>query len=203
MRLSLNSFLQTKPLTPKKNTEPKLENIVSTVNLACELDLRRITLQAKNAEYNPKRFAAVIMRIRNPKTTALIFSSGKIVCTGAKSEIDSRTAAMKYAKTIKKLGFDVKFREFMIQNMVASCGVEFGIKLDELLLTYNKFCTYDPEIFPGLIFRMEEPRIVFLIFSSGKIILTGAKQRDQIFTAFRRIYPLLDYFKAASKPINN
>eukprot|EP00826_Nyctotherus_ovalis_P008761 TRINITY_DN12276_c0_g1_i3.p2 TRINITY_DN12276_c0_g1~~TRINITY_DN12276_c0_g1_i3.p2 ORF type:complete len:150 (-),score=46.07 TRINITY_DN12276_c0_g1_i3:49-498(-) len=142
MRLSLNSFLETKVGPPKITTEPKLENIVSTVNLACELDLRKITLQAKNAEYNPKRFAAVIMRIHSPKTTALIFSSGKIVCTGAKSESDSRTAAMKYAKTIKKLGFEVKFREFMIQNMVASCGVEFGINLDELMLSYNSCLLY-------------------------------------------------------------
>merc|ERR1711935_663035 len=84
---------------------PQLQNIVSTVNLACPLDLKKIALHARNAEYNPKRFAAVIMRIRDPRTTALIFSSGKMVCAGAKSEEDSRLAARKYARIIQKLGF--------------------------------------------------------------------------------------------------
>lgn len=86
---------------------PQLQNIVSTVNLCCKLDLKKIALHARNAEYNPKRFAAVIMRIREPRTTALIFSSGKMVCTGAKSEDDSRLAARKYARIIQKLGFQV------------------------------------------------------------------------------------------------
>lgn len=90
-------------------------NIVSTVNLNCKLDLKKIALHARNAEYNPKRFAAVIMRIREPRTTALIFSSGKMVCTGAKSEEDSRLAARKYARIIQKLGFPAKFLDFKIQ----------------------------------------------------------------------------------------
>lgn len=84
-------------------------NIVCTVNLEIRLDLRRIARSARNAEYNPKRFAAVIMRIREPRTTALIFSSGKMVCTGAKSENEARLAARKYARIIQKLGFDVWF----------------------------------------------------------------------------------------------
>ncbi len=87
---------------------PQLQNIVSTVNLGCKLDLKKIALHARNAEYNPKRFAAVIMRIREPRTTALIFSSGKMVCTGAKSEEDSRLAARKYARIVQKLGFQVR-----------------------------------------------------------------------------------------------
>uniref|UniRef100_A0A453JIY5 TATA-box-binding protein n=1 Tax=Aegilops tauschii subsp. strangulata TaxID=200361 RepID=A0A453JIY5_AEGTS len=89
---------------------PTLQNIVSTVNLDCKLDLKAIALQARNAEYNPKRFAAVIMRIREPKTTALIFASGKMVCTGAKSEQQSKLAARKYARIIQKLGFPAKFK---------------------------------------------------------------------------------------------
>jgi transcription initiation factor TFIID TATA-box-binding protein len=81
------------------------------VNLGCSLDLKKIALYARNAEYNPKRFAAVIMRIRSPRTTALIFSSGKMVCTGAKSEQDSRLAARKYARIIQKLGFSVRIKQ--------------------------------------------------------------------------------------------
>ena len=94
---------------PSLLKEHPFRNIVSTVNLGCQLDLKRIALQARNAEYNPKRFAAVIMRIRTPRTTALIFSSGKMVCTGAKSEEHSIQAARRYARVIQKLGFPVGF----------------------------------------------------------------------------------------------
>ena len=202
---------------------PVLQNIVSTANLGCSLRLREIALQAKNAEYNPKRFAAVIMRIKNPKTTALIFSSGKMVCTGAKNEEDSKKASRTYAKIIKSLGFPVEFREFKVQNIVGSCDIKFQIHLNKLngILAKVKskekekekekekndeqnkekegeknkqgkyICQYEPEIFPGLIYHMSKPEIVLLIFVSGKIVLTGAKKKDEIFKAFNRILPLL------------
>jgi transcription initiation factor TFIID TATA-box-binding protein len=142
------------PMTPADSSIlPQLQNIVSTVNLNCKLDLKKIALHARNAEYNPKRFAAVIMRIREPRTTALIFSSGKMVCTGAKSEDDSRLAARKYARIIQKLGFNAKFLDFKIQNMVGSCDVKFPIRLEGLVLTHAKFSSYEPELFPGLIYR--------------------------------------------------
>ncbi|KAF0923778.1 hypothetical protein E2562_006736 [Oryza meyeriana var. granulata] len=150
-------------------------NIVSTVNLDCKLDLKAIALQARNAEYNPKRFAAVIMRIREPKTTALIFASGKMVCTGAKSEQQSKLAARKYARIIQKLGFPAKFKDFKIQNIVGSCDVKFPIRLEGLAYSHGAFSSYEPELFPGLIYRMKQPKIVLLIFVSGKIVLTGAK----------------------------
>ena len=112
--------------------KPTLQNIVATCNLACDLDLKTIAMHARNAEYNPKRFAAVIMRIRDPKTTALIFRSGKMVVTGAKSEADARTAARKYARIIQKLDFPARFADFKIQNMVGSCDVKFPIRLEGL-----------------------------------------------------------------------
>lgn len=174
---------------------PKLQNIVSTVNLKCPLELRDIALKAKNAEYNPKRFAAVIMRIREPKTTALIFASGKMVCTGARSEEDSRKASRQYAKIIQKLGYAVKFAEFKIQNIVGSCDVRFPIRLEGLAARHSNFCSYEPEMFPGLIYRMGSPKIVLLIFVSGKIVLTGAKERADIFQAYTKIYPVLLEFK--------
>ncbi|XP_068632392.1 TATA-box-binding protein [Battus philenor] len=186
------------PMTPHSADPgilPQLQNIVSTVNLNCKLDLKKIALHARNAEYNPKRFAAVIMRIREPRTTALIFSSGKMVCTGAKSEEDSRLAARKYARIIQKLGFTAKFLDFKIQNMVGSCDVKFPIRLEGLVLTHGQFSSYEPELFPGLIYRMVKPRIVLLIFVSGKVVLTGAKVRQEIYEAFDNIYPILKSFK--------
>ncbi|XP_062350965.1 TATA box-binding protein-like 2 [Cinclus cinclus] len=192
------------PLTPVTSASessgivPQLQNIVSTVNLACKLDLKNIALHARNAEYNPKRFAAVIMRIREPRTTALIFSSGKMVCTGAKSEEQSRLAARKYARVVQKLGFPAKFLDFKIQNMVGSCDVRFPIRLEGLVLTHQQFSSYEPELFPGLVYRMVKPRIVLLIFVSGKVVLTGAKTRSEIYEAFENIYPILRGFKKPS-----
>ncbi|KXJ18230.1 TATA-box-binding protein [Exaiptasia diaphana] len=187
------------PMTPMNADQsgiiPQLQNIVSTVNLGCKLDLKKIALHARNAEYNPKRFAAVIMRIRDPRTTALIFSSGKMVCTGAKSEDQSRLAARKYARVVQKLGFPAKFTEFKIQNMVGSCDVKFPIRLEGLVLAHGQFSSYEPELFPGLIYRMVKPRIVLLIFVSGKVVLTGAKVRDEIYEAFDNIYPILKTFR--------
>ena len=164
-------------------------------SLCCRLDLKKIALHARNAEYNPKRFAAVIMRIREPRTTALIFSSGKMVCTGAKSEEDSKMAARKYTRIVQKLGFPAKFKDFKIQNMVGSCDVRFPIRLEGLVLTHSQFSSYEPELFPGLIYRMVKPRIVLLIFVSGKVVLTGAKVRSEIYEAFDNIHPILKNFK--------
>ena len=153
----------------KTNSLPKLQNIVSTSNLKCILDLREIALKAKNAEYNPRRFAAVIMRIRQ--------------------------ASRIYAKIILKLGFPVRFTEFTVQNIVASCDVKFPIRLEGLANTYLKFCSYEPEMFPGLIFHMQDPKIVLLIFVSGKIVLTGAKKREDIYKAYQKIIPILTQFR--------
>ncbi|CAF1414135.1 unnamed protein product [Rotaria sp. Silwood1] len=166
-------------------------NVISTVDLSCPLDLKRISLQVRNAEYNPKRFAAVIMRIRRPRTTALIFASGKMVCTGAKREEDSLEAARRYARVIQKLAFPVKFRDFKIQNMVGSIDVKFPIRFEKIILEHYQYCSYEPEIFPGLIYRIVKPKVALLIFVSGKIVLTGAKVRRDMHEAFEQIYPIL------------
>eukprot|EP00887_Chlorella_sp_A99_P000792 scaffold5.g792.t1 len=165
---------------------PQLQNVVATVNLGCKLDLKDIALHARNAEYNPKRFAAVIMRIREPKSTALIFASGKMVVTGAKSENEARLAARKYARILQKLNNP---------NMVGSCDVKFPIRLEGLAGTHALFSSYEPELFPGLIYRMAQPKIVLLIFVSGKVVLTGAKRREDLIAAFELIYPVLKEFK--------
>jgi transcription initiation factor TFIID TATA-box-binding protein len=152
---------------------------------------RLLPSSSDQKQYNPKRFAAVIMRIREPKTTALIFASGKMVVTGAKSEDDSKLASRKYARIIQKLGFNAKFTDFKIQNIVGSCDIKFPIRLEGLASKHHNFSSYEPELFPGLIYRMIKPKIVLLIFVSGKIVLTGAKVREEIYQAFEMIYPVL------------
>ena len=142
------------------------------------------------------------MRIREPKTTALIFASGKMVVTGAKSEDDSKLASRKYARIIQKLGFNAKFTDFKIQNIVGSCDIKFPIRLEGLASRHHQFSSYEPELFPGLIYRMIKPKIVLLIFVSGKIVLTGAKVREEIYQAFEMIYPVLQGTAMAPQPLS-
>nr|XP_011462214.1 PREDICTED: TATA-box-binding protein-like [Fragaria vesca subsp. vesca] len=112
------------------------------------------------------------MRTREPKATVLIFASGKMVCTGAKSEVESELAARKCVRTILKMGFDAKFKDFKIQNMVAICDVRFPIRLEGLAYANPQCTSYEPELFPGLRYRMKEPKITLLVFASGKLVIT-------------------------------
>ncbi|KAH0948288.1 hypothetical protein HN011_011783 [Eciton burchellii] len=196
---NVNPQLTMSPSTPSKNTkevlEPCLQNVVSTVNLQTELKLIHINVRTRNSEYNPARFTGLIMRIQNPRATALIFRSGKLVCTGTRSEDDSLLAAKKFARIIQKLGFPIKFTCFKIQNIVATCDLKFPIKLENLNYMHGQFSSYEPELYPGLIYRMVQPRVVLLIFVNGKVVLTGAKNRAELQAALNDIYPILKSFK--------
>ena len=118
-----------------------------------------------------------------------------MVVTGAKSEDDSRLASRKYARIIQKLGFNTQFTEFGIQNIVGSCDIKFTIRLEGLHNKHHQFSSYRPELFPGLVYRMIRPKVVIVIFISGKIVLTGAKVREELCTAFETIYPVLKEFR--------
>ncbi|KAK6121223.1 hypothetical protein DH2020_045036 [Rehmannia glutinosa] len=161
------------------NPSPIIQNIVSTVNLDCKLNLQSIASKALNAEYNPNRFSAVIMRIKEPKTTALIFKSGKVVCTGAKTEEASKIAARKFADS-SEIG--ISFCD-KIESMAATCSDE------------EHSAVYEPELFPGLIYRTNNSKVVILVFASGKIVIAGAKAKEDVFTAFDKIYPILQHYK--------
>eukprot|EP01128_Nolandella_sp_AFSM9_P011945 TRINITY_DN882_c0_g1_i2.p1 TRINITY_DN882_c0_g1~~TRINITY_DN882_c0_g1_i2.p1 ORF type:complete len:229 (-),score=44.25 TRINITY_DN882_c0_g1_i2:80-766(-) len=178
---------------------PVIHNVVCTVDLSVPVELKTIALRARNAEYNPRRFAAAaIMRIRSPKATALVFKKGKLVCTGTSSERLAKEASRKFAALIKKIGYKVKFTDFKIVNIVATCDTRFPVRLEGLALAHSQFCSYEPEIFPGLIYRMVNPSVTMLIFASGKIVLNKAKTRDQLYDAFENIYPVLEEYRKAS-----
>lgn len=158
-----------------------LQNVVATFNLGVDsLDLRAIALHKPFIEYNPQKFAAASLRIRSPRTTALAFASGNMVCTGAKTEIESRFAGRKYVRLLQKHGIPVSFRDFKIQNIVASAEIPHALKLVELSRAYGPYVSYEPDLFPGLVFRTTDPKLVFLIFRSGKVVITGAKCREEI-----------------------
>ncbi len=168
---------------------------MATVNMSCRLELDKIAQQVRNAEYNPKRFQAVIMRIREPRTTALIFSSGKMIVTGARSEEDAMNAGKKYTAIIQKVGFAVMFAEFKVQNITASCDCGFPIRIEALCYANAQHSTYEPELFPGLVYRMPDPKVVLLIFVSGKVVLTGARSIEALTLAFSKMYGKLSEFR--------
>ena len=144
----------------------------------------------------PQRFGAVIVRDRDPKATALIFHTGNMVCTGTRSEEDARLASKKFAKAVKlaQPERNVKFKDFKIQNMVGSVNMGFPIRLEGLGMAHRGFTNYEPELFPGLVYRLFSPKVVLLIFVSGRVVLTGGKSTDDILGAFHQIKPVLREF---------
>jgi transcription initiation factor TFIID TATA-box-binding protein len=175
-----------------------LQNIVATFSLGTIVDLPKIALVARNAEYNPKRFAALIMRIREPKTTALIFANGKVVVTGAKCKANSRVACRKFARVVQKIGYNAKFMDFKIRNVVASVDMHFPVNVAAMSLDgeHGKYASYEPEIFPGLVYRMPMPPVAVLVFTTGKIVITGAKCEADVFAAKDNIVPVVTAFAA-------
>ena len=182
------------PASPAEE-RPQLHNVVATFNVSCPLDLKSIISKARNVEYNPRRFPALIMRIREPKSTALIFASGKVVVTGAKTEACCRLAGRKFTRILQKLGYPANFQAFKVQNLVATAKTSFPIRLEGLLLKHMNFAHYEPELFPGLVYRMLQPKAVLLIFVSGQVVLTGVKEYASAERAFRLILPVLRQFK--------
>ena len=193
----------------------RIVNVVSMVDLGCQLNLSDIAKSCKNSEYNPVRLNAVIMRIKEPKSVALIFNSGKMVCAGAKNEADSKTAARKFAKTVKKLVNEVIFKNFRIINMVATCDFKFRVHLTKLNseISYKlrktlnskeleKKISYEPQIFPGLIYHMDKPKLAVLVFSSGKVNFVGIKKKDDAFEALKNIQPIIQKYKIVIKNKN-
>ena len=195
---------------------PVIQNIVSTVDLGCPINLKEIALQAKNTQYIPNKFSGLILRIKEPKATALIFSTGKMVCLGAKTEEESKNACRKFGKILKNLNYPISLKKFKIENIVSSCNVKFKIPLSKLSNHIKKYLGakriyYEPEVFPGLIYHYyndidnnsEEnggkSNIVFLIFSSGNIVIAGAKNRNEIYDKFDKLFPLLDKFRDNKK----
>ena len=143
-------------------------------------------------EYNPDQFPGLIFRLDSPKVTALIFKSGKMVITGAKSTEELIKAVKKIVRTLYKKGIIITSRpKIQIQNIVASANLYREVNLEKaaFLLENNM---YEPEQFPGLIYRMSEPQVVLLIFSSGKMVITGAKSEDEVEEAVRKIYKKLE-----------
>lgn len=161
------------------NLDYKIENVVGTVvvEITEKVDLNLIARKLPDVEYNPERFPGLVMRIEKPRATILIFSTGKMVVTGLRKASESGKVVQKVIKNIKKAGIDVKNPVITIQNIVASGDLHTNIDLNMAAIVME-YAMYEPEVFPGLIYRMQDPKTVFLIFSTGRIVCTGAKEKN-------------------------
>ncbi len=169
--------------------EPKIEiqNVVASVTLNQKLDLQAIQNSFPQVDYKPAQFPGLVFRLDRPRTATLIFSSGKMVCTGAKSEEEARRAVMKVARLLKERGFLIREEPIIeIQNIVASIDLFGRIDLERAANTLENVM-YEPEQFPGLIYRMSSPKVVILMFASGKLVCTGAKTESEVHEAIRKL----------------
>ncbi|WP_292730061.1 TATA-box-binding protein [Methanoculleus sp.] len=167
----------------------KIENIVASAKVTDSLDLPSLASQLKDAEYNKKRFPGVVLRMQDPKIAALVFGSGKVVLTGAKS-IDSLSRGLEIlADQLRALDIDIPDNPtYKIQNIVTSADLGTPINLNKIAVGFNlDKIEYEPEQFPGLVYRLDDPKVVVLLFGSGKLIITGGKVPEDARRAVQRI----------------
>jgi len=177
---------------PKTEAVIKIQNVVATGALNQKVDLNAVVNGFPGVEYRPERFPGLVFRLKRPKTATLIFGSGKMVCTGARSGRESRRAIMKVVKELKKAGIIIiKKPDFEVVNIVASVSLGVRVDLEKAVVTLGK-TMYEPEQFPGLIYRLDEPKVVILIFASGNLVVTGAKKEQDVYDAVHKLHVSLE-----------
>ena len=177
---------------PKTKAVINIQNVVASVTLNQKVDLNAVVKSYPGVEYRPEQFPGLVFRIKRPKTATLIFNSGKMVCTGAKSEKEAFRAVVSVIMELKKGGIIIISKpEFKIQNIVASASLGGKIDLEQAVSRLVK-TMYEPEQFPGLIYRMDEPKVVILIFASGNLVCTGAKKEQDVYDAVHRLHGSLE-----------
>ncbi|TNN82548.1 TATA box-binding protein-like protein 1 [Liparis tanakae] len=166
-----------------------ITNVVATFRTRCHLNLRTIALEGNNVIYKPE-FGKVLIKLRKPKITASIWSSGKIICTGATSEDDAKIGARRLARLLQKLGFRVRFSAFKVVNVLAVCSMPFAIQLIDFTKKNRPIASYEPELHPAATYRIKHIKATVQVFSTGSITVTGPNVQN-VATAVEHIYPLL------------
>ncbi len=165
----------------------KIENVVASSTLGVDIDLEKVAVSLKNIEYEPEQFPGLVFHLDKPKTAALIFGSGKIVCTGAKSIDEVHKAIKATVQKIRETGIHVPENPpVKVQNIVASGNLNAELNLDAIAVALER-TEYEPEQFPGLVYRMTDPKVVVLLFGSGKMVCTGAKSPEDAELAVERV----------------
>jgi transcription initiation factor TFIID TATA-box-binding protein len=182
----------------------KIENVVATVTVEIteKIDLNQIARKHAEVEYNPERFPGLVMRIEKPRATILIFSTGKMVVTGLRKAIEAERVVDKVVKNIRKAGIKLSNPEITIQNIVASGDLHTNIDLNMAAIVME-YAMYEPEVFPGLIYRMQDPKTVFLIFSTGRIVCTGAKKKEIVRDAVKKLNQQVRELGVAKKDLGD
>lgn len=176
----------------KTKPHVSIENVVASATVDQMIDLNEISDKFPLTEYNPEQFPGLVFRLKNPRTATLIFRTGKMVCTGAKSEEMSVEAVRTVVQRLRKGGVEIKKDAVVaIQNMVAAINLRGRIHLEKAARTLPR-SMYEPEQFPGLIHRMLDPKTVILLFASGKLVCTGAKKESDVFRSVHNLHALLE-----------
>ena len=158
----------------------RIVNIVVSTALEHDVPLEKMAATLSNTEYNPEQFPGLVLRIKDPKTSALVFSSGKVVCTGANTMEQVHQAIKKIIKALEKINIKITIDpEIHIQNIVASGAVGMDLNLNTLAMKLDN-TEYEPEQFPGLVYKLPADHATFLLFSNGKIVCTGCKTEDEV-----------------------
>jgi len=176
------------------HTTPIIEivNVVATGTINQKLDLKDITKKFPDVEWHPEQFPGAVFRIRNPKTTTLLFRTGKMVCTGGKSEEMARTGVKTVVQKLRKGGIKIKKDATVtIQNIVASISLGGKIHIERTARNLPR-SMYEPEQFPGVIHRMIDPKTVILLFASGKLVCTGAKNEKDVYRSVNNLHSMLE-----------
>jgi len=175
----------------KTRTEIIIQNIVVSTSLEHDIPLIKLAEVLPNTEYNPEQFPGLVMRIKDPKTSALIFSSGKVVLTGAKSLTAVKESLQKIIKNLAKIKVRIKVKpKIIVQNMVASGAIHMDLNLNSLAMKLDN-TEYEPEQFPGLVYKLAGTRATFLLFSNGKIVCTGTKSEVKLREAVKKLVVIL------------
>ncbi len=185
---------------PGSEFEVKIQNIVAFTDLGKKVSLEKILQKLENTEYQPEQFPGLIYRMQSPRASALVFSQGKIVCTGTKSMTDLKEAMKAIVANLRKVGFRLP-REYKttVENIVASSGIKADLNLDQIAFQLEN-AEYEPEQFPGLVYRIQQPRVAFLLFKSGRIIITGGRTIDEIHEALSIFRENLEAINVKLKP---
>lgn len=173
----------------------RVVNIVVSTSLEHDIPLEKMAAVLPNTEYNPEQFPGLVIRIKEPKTSALIFSSGKVVCTGAKTLEKVEESIAQIIQALKKINVEITIKpEITVQNIVASGQIGMDLNLNKLAMKLDN-TEYEPEQFPGLVYKLMEAKATFLLFSNGKIVCTGTKSEDEVHAAVRKLIEVLNNVK--------
>jgi transcription initiation factor TFIID TATA-box-binding protein len=167
-----------KPPVANPKESIKIENVVASTGIGQELDLESVAMDLEGADYDPEQFPGLVYRTQNPKSAALIFRSGKIVCTGAKSTEAVHESLEIVFDELRALQIQVEEDpEIIVQNIVSSADLDHSLNLNAIAIGLGlENIEYEPEQFPGLVYRLDDPKVVALLFGSGKLVITGGKE---------------------------